>query len=219
MVESSTTSSGRWRAGDLISEPVAYADRIVKATDVSESSHGRRRPGRLTLVFGIVVGVGLLIGQLLGITDEEVSSSVGRLGPMVGGPAPPAEMMTFDGQAWSLAEHLASDGRPVILNLWASWCAPCRFEIPELSAFADLHPEILVVGIAVQDTEAEARKLADDLQPRYLVGLDSSGSLLDRYSGFGLPMTFLIDSDGIVRSQLMGGVTLDTLETEMAGIS
>jgi len=168
-------------------------------------------------VFAIVVGLGLVLGQFLG-SDEE-PGTLGTFGPLVGKPAPAASLIGFDEEAWTLEEHLASDGRPVLLNLWASWCAPCRFEIPELSEFADAHPEIFVVGIAVDDTFEAAEDLANELKPRYQVGLDMSGDLFERYTGFGLPMTFLIDSDGIVRRQLMGGVTRAQLEQEIEPLS
>lgn len=161
--------------------------------------------GRLTLVFVIVIAVGLLVAQAVG--DPGDSGSGGALS----GVAPEVVMTGFDGDEWRLSDHLRDDGRPVVLNLWASWCLPCREEIPELSDFADSHPQFLLVGVAVNDTLEEARQLASDLAPRYMVGMDGTGRLRDRYPSVGMPFTVVIDSQGIIRWSKAGGVTASEL--------
>lgn len=160
--------------------------------------------GRLTLVFVAVIAVGLLVARTVGDPSE---GSPGELG----GIAPEVVMDVFDGTRWTLSEHLATDGRPVVLNLWASWCIPCRDEIPELSAFATENPDVAVIGVAVNDTEADARALADELLPTYLVGMDATGRLRDRYPSPGMPFTVLIDSQGVIRWSYAGGVTAEQL--------
>jgi len=92
------------------------------------------RTGRLTLIFLVFVGVAFAAGTAL--TKDTVEVSIG--GPMEGQTAPEVALTDFDGGTWRLSEHLAGDGRPVVLNLWASWCEPCREEIPELSALREL---------------------------------------------------------------------------------
>lgn len=161
--------------------------------------------GRLTLVFLLVVAVGLVVAQAIGEPEE---------GSSLSGPAPEVVIIGFDGTEWRLSTHLADDGRPVVLNLWASWCIPCREEMPELSVFADAHPDWLVVGAAVNDVETDARELAAELAPRYLVGMDATGRLRDRYPSVGMPFTVVIDRSGIIRWSKPGGVTA----AELAGI-
>ena len=63
-------------------------------------------------------------------------SSLGGASPGVDDPAPDFSVTTFDGTVFSLVDHLATDGRPVVLNLWASWCVPCRAEMPAFDASA-----------------------------------------------------------------------------------
>ena len=168
--------------------------------------------GRLTVVFVAVIALGLLVAQAVG--DPGDTGTGGALS----GVAPEVVVRGFDGAEWRLSSHLRDDGRPVVLNLWASWCIPCREEIPELSAFADSHPEFLLVGVAVNDTREEAQQLASDLAPRYLVGMDGTGRLRDRYPSVGMPFTVIIDSQGIIRWSKAGGVTASELESATAAL-
>lgn len=167
--------------------------------------------GRLTLVFITVIAIGLLVLRAVGNPSE------GGPGDL-GGIAPEVVLHAFDGGRWILSDHLASDGRPVVLNLWASWCIPCRDEIPELSAFAAANPSVAVVGVAVNDTEDEARALADELEPTYLVGMDGTGRLRDRYPSPGMPFTVLIDAQGVIRWSYAGGVTANQLSQAVASL-
>ncbi|MEX2278811.1 MAG: TlpA disulfide reductase family protein [Acidimicrobiia bacterium] len=167
--------------------------------------------GRLTLVFVVVVAIGLLVAQALGDPGDEGS------GGSLTGVAPEVVLAAFDGSEWRLSEHLAEDGRPVVLNLWASWCIPCRDEIPELSAFADANPDHVVIGVSVDVSASEAQAMADDLQPRYLVGMDATGRIRDRYPSVGMPFTVVIDAQGAIRWSKAGGVTAVELSRAIGG--
>ncbi len=168
--------------------------------------------GRLTVVFLLVVGVGILLGK--GLAAPEDAGSGGSLT----GAAPEVVLIDFDGVEWRLSRHLVEDGRPVVLNLWASWCIPCRDEIPELTAFAAARPDIAVVGVAVDDRPGPASAFAAEVRPGYLVGMDASGRLRDRYPSVGMPFTVVIDRRGIVRWSKVGGVTAADLEIATEGL-
>lgn len=161
------------------------------------------------IFLGVVAG-GVGLSMLFG-SDVEIG------GPMQGRTAPEVAMTGFDGGEWRLSEHLAVDGRPVVLNLWASWCKPCEEEIPELSRFAVAHPDVAVVGVAIRDEFEAAKALIDRLQPDYLTGFDATGRLRDMYVGFGMPATFFIDSQGIVSRQIDGPLTAEDLESIIDG--
>ncbi len=165
----------------------------------------KERTGRLGALFLVVVAIGL-------VATGRISVGSGSFpGPMVTQPAPEVSVELFDGTTWRLSQHLVDDGRPVFLNLWASWCAPCEKEIPILSRFAVDHPEIVVVGAAVRDDRVAAEQMAQRLSPSYPLGTDATGRLRDRYVGFGLPALFLIDETGTVVAQFEGGATTDDL--------
>lgn len=167
------------------------------------------RIGRLTGLFVALVAIGFVAARLFGGGDPAPATG----GPVgVGSSAPEVTAEMFDGSTWRLSEHLAEDGRPLVLNLWASWCVPCREEFPELSAYAAAHPEIAVVGVAVDDTEAAARSFAAEMDPSFPVGIDPENRATRVLPVFGLPVTFIIDPDGTVSRQINGGITRVELE-------
>ncbi|MDP8959946.1 MAG: TlpA family protein disulfide reductase [Actinomycetota bacterium] len=127
-------------------------------------------------------------------------------------PAPDFDLTLFDGQEFSLSGHLASDRRPVLLNLWASWCVPCREEMPLLEEGSRRHPEVLFLGVAVEDELRAARTFAEEVGVTYPLALDETGTLLAKYPTFGLPTTWFISSDGMVVGRVIGAVTEPQLE-------
>jgi len=149
-----------------------------------------------------VLALGLAISWALSGGDDTAGQ---------GDPAPDFVVEFFDGSSFDLGDHLEQDGRPVVLNLWASWCAPCREEIPDLSAFAVRTPGVAVIGVAVEDTLEDALALATELEPSYPLAL--GGDDFERsYPNFGLPVTYFIDGDGIVTDLFNGVLTEESLQ-------
>ena len=110
----------------------------------------------------------------------------------MGEAAPQFEAELIDGGTFDLRTHLAEQSpRAVVLNLWASWCLPCREEIPEISAFADQHPDVSVIGVAVQDSESASRAFAAEIRASYPLALSEPGFDED-YPWVGLPATYVI---------------------------
>jgi len=158
------------------------------------------RPGlKLTGVFVLVVVVGLGIGWILG-RDSAENSEIGK-------PAPDFTVELIDGGTFTLSE---ARGQPVIVNLWASWCAPCREEIPDISAFATANPDVTVVGVAVQDPENSAREFAATIGATYPLALGTT-EFEDAYPHLGLPATYVIDEDGTVIDIINGIVNEEVL--------
>ena len=112
-----------------------------------------------------------------------------------GKPAPPATLMTLDGASLSTRQY---SGKVVILTFWATWCVPCREELPLLSAYAQAHAAqgLVVLGFSLDDAEnlAQVRAIAHTLSfPTGLLGGD-------RLPGYGriwrIPVNFTIDREG-----------------------
>lgn len=160
--------------------------------------------GLLSGIFLMVVAVGALVAWLL--PDGQTATAA------VGQPAPALTFVSFEGETFDMVDHFQRDGGPVLVNLWASWCEPCIREFPVLSEFANDHPDVTVVGVAVQDQEDDARSFAQRLDPAFSVGWDSDGSIRDAYPSFGLPATFAIGRDGTVTDIVLAELTPDRLE-------
>lgn len=152
-----------------------------------------------------MVGVGLLIGWIVGSGSPEVAQ--------VGQTAPDFTVEVIDGGSFTLSE---TRGRPVVVNLWASWCTPCREEIPDISAFATANPDVTVVGVAVEDAEQTARDFAAEIGATYPLALGTD-DFEDAYPNIGLPATYIVDENGIVTNIHNGIVTEETLTDLMGG--
>jgi peroxiredoxin len=126
--------------------------------------------------------------------------------PREGFPAPEFELNGFDGAPLALS---TLRGRVVVLNVWASWCAPCRAEMPALQKVYDAEKArgLVVLGVnsTIQDTEANARNFANELAVSFPMVLDRDGAVTSRYRVQALPTTFVLDRDGVIRSVVIGG--------------
>lgn len=179
-----------------------------------------RGPRRLRL--GVLATLGLavvLAGVLAFGADGE--SAFGTTAPLpgeavAGRRAPDFTVTLFDGSTFHLTEHLERDGRPVFLNLWASWCPPCRAEMPDLSSVSREYPSVLFVGVAVEDDAGAARAFAESIRVAYPVGADLDGSVDRAYPAPGLPATYMIDSGGLLRRVVYGQVTASQVEAMLA---
>lgn len=140
-------------------------------------------------------------------------------GPGVGGAvevdevAPDFTLDLFGGTRFTLSEHLRRDGRPVVMNFWASWCVPCREEMPAFDAVARRRPEVLFLGVAVEDTEIAARRFAEEVGVSYPLGLDADRVIVEAYPTLGLPTTWFITSEGIIAARWMGQLDEARLES------
>ena len=120
--------------------------------------------------------------------------------------APDFSVDLLAGGVFTLSEHAADDGRPVFLNLWASWCLPCRAEMPAIDAAASRHPGIRFIGVAVQDDPTAATSFAQEVGVSYDLAIDTKEIVSDSYPSFGLPVSYLISGDGIILGKVIGEV-------------
>src|SRR3990172_2097254 len=110
-------------------------------------------------------------------------------------------------------------GKAVIVNLWATWCAPCRKEMPQFVAAYDRYKDdgLEIVAVNVQESPSIIRPFADDFGMKFPVVLDKRGSVSDSYRLIGLPMTYFIDREGVISSVFQGPFLEQLRGTQVQG--
>jgi thiol-disulfide isomerase/thioredoxin/predicted negative regulator of RcsB-dependent stress response len=117
--------------------------------------------------------------------------------------APEFELTTLNGEKVS-SSHLR--GKKVILNFWAVWCGPCRAELKELEQFQQDHPDLVV--LTAVDTTADSKDLRDLIREQRVESLriaPTAPGLMEKFGAYGFPNTFIIDENGFVRIEQLGG--------------
>jgi len=142
--------------------------------------------------------------------------STGEGAPKLGEPAPGFQLLDPGGQVIRLEDFR---GRPVLINFWASWCVPCRKETPELVALqAEWGDKVQILGVNYYETADVAREFATNFAMNYPLPLDSYGQVSGSYKLRGLPETFFLDGEGIIRDHRIGQLQPDVARCIVAGI-
>jgi cytochrome c biogenesis protein CcmG/thiol:disulfide interchange protein DsbE len=135
---------------------------------------------------------------------------------LIGKPAPEFALTPLDGadRPALTSADLRAGGRPVLVNFFASWCVPCVIEHPQLMRLAK--EGIPVLGVAYKDKPADALGfLQKHGTPYTKLGVDQPGRVAIDWGLYGVPETYLIDKDGIIRWRWAGPLAADTLTQEL----
>ncbi|HRQ37681.1 MAG TPA: TlpA family protein disulfide reductase [Chloroflexota bacterium] len=162
----------------------------------------------------LIIIVALLGGAWIMMSQESVTAGSGAItlaeAPIVGHPAPNFMLQSSQGEEITLHD-LA--GQPVVLNFWATWCAPCRVEMPAFQqASVQYNGRAAIIGV----NQGEAAKNVADFGAEYRITypllLDTDQQISRLYEVRGLPTTLFIDTNGIVREVIMGAITPAVLQ-------
>ncbi|TVQ34576.1 MAG: TlpA family protein disulfide reductase [Wenzhouxiangella sp.] len=167
---------------------------------------------RTLLLFILVAVTGLAGGVGLAFLTRPEPPPVGVNGAAVGDPRPPFRHGSLDG-TWVSADDFKD--QLMLVNFWATWCAPCRREMPLLQDISLTHAgELTVIGIAIDDP-GPVRDFVEELGISYPVLVGAADVLATQRawgnSAGALPYTVLVDREGIIRWQHLGEVTADEL--------
>jgi len=174
----------------------------------------------------IIISVGVLIGMGLGALfisglvlatnsfsqpeagmSEEVDSGDA---PQVNAPAPDFEIENLRGEKKHLSDY---QGKVVVLNFWATWCGPCKDEMPFFQEIYEKYAsEIAVLAVNNQETVDKVSPFVEELGLTYEILMDYDGSVATQYQVIGFPTTYFIDPNGIIKFLHVGVLTEEQLD-------
>lgn len=172
----------------------------------------------MPLLGGILLGLGFGIVIFFGFLKVDRTINVSSLAketapipiPSLDAPAPDFKLVNLEGETIQL-EDLR--GKPILLNFWASWCAPCRLEMPTFqSRYDKFAGELAVVAINNGEDREDVRIFTDEFNLTFDVLLDPKADVQRLYQVQGYPTTFLIDHDGVIRVKHIGLITEEQLD-------
>lgn len=136
---------------------------------------------------------------------------------LVGQSAPVFALRDDLGSSVSLAQYR---GKIVVMNLWASWCPPCRAEMPDLQrlAAANAHRGVEIVGVNEGESAQRARTFAASLGIRFPIWIDDGQRYGRLYAALGLPTTVVLDRNGVVAKGFDGALTYDQMRAALAAV-
>jgi peroxiredoxin len=159
----------------------------------------------------------LLLLLVLALTACSGSDAAGgaQAGISEGQRAPDFSLETLEGDKISLSDYR---GQIVLLNFWATWCAPCRAEIPAIEAVLDTHQgeSLVVLGVNYQESRERVGLFVEELSMTYPILLDETGKVMQTYRAPGLPMSVLLDEQGVIQHRHPGLLTESQLEAYLA---
>ncbi len=127
----------------------------------------------------------------------------------------PDVIMTYDDGRVTRLSDLR--GKPVLINFWATWCGPCRFEMPEIVKAYERHKGegLVVLGVNVEEGPQEVKDFAKAFQITFPITLDTRGQVIDAYGVRAMPTSIFIDREGIIRARWQGALTDNQLEERL----
>lgn len=159
--------------------------------------------------------------EIESLIEEHSGGSEENSGPMIQFGANPGDraydfyLQDLDGNAVSLSDFR---GQKVFLNFWASWCPPCRVEMPHLQEFSEENEDVVVLGVNVTTSESNLENVEDFVEEFGITfpTLYGTEELFYLYYVESLPTSYFIDSNGIVNEAVIGPVTKDVLEARFS---
>jgi peroxiredoxin len=178
----------------------------------SNNSNGRST-AFITLIAGgiFLLGAGL-IPLLVNAQQKALTSASPAIAPITSSyPAPQLELTDLQGKPVSLEDYR---GKVILVNNWATWCPPCKIEMPELQAYYAAHAAdgFVIVSIESGEPADEVASFVQEYGMTFPVWLDPKIVALDAFQNWNLPSSYVIDGDGMVRMSWTGGINQPTLE-------
>jgi cytochrome c biogenesis protein CcmG, thiol:disulfide interchange protein DsbE len=180
---------------------------------MSEAGSGQKSGFRLVMLLPLAMFVALaaiFLARLESTTGPDVVPSV-----LIGKPAPEFSLPALAGAGVPALSRADLDGRLTLVNIFASWCVPCRQEHPVLEKIAK-DSRIRLVGIDYKDKPANALALLNEMgNPYAAIGVDEAGRTFIDWGAYGVPETYLVRADGTIAKKYIGPLTDETVAKDL----
>ena len=169
------------------------------------AANGMRLIYLLPLGFFVCLALIFFVQLRSGVDPEAIPSA------LVGKPAPAFDLPALEGSGIPGLTRADLDGKVTVVNIFASWCGPCRQEHAVLAALSQ--SGVRVVGINYKDGADNARRFLAELgNPYAAIGIDARGRAAIEWGVYGVPETFLVGPDGIIRHKFIGPLTAEAVK-------
>ncbi|WP_442600271.1 peroxiredoxin family protein [Neobacillus sp. D3-1R] len=160
-------------------------------------------------VIAAVVLIVLFTVAIVQAMDRPESSVTNKTGTEIKDKAPDFELKTLDGKTVKLSELR---GKKVILNFWATWCPPCKAEMPEMQKFhEEVGDEVIILAVNI-DPQLDVQKFVDDMGITFTIPLDDEDLVNADYQVVSIPTTYFIDTKGVIQGKHVGAMTYDNMK-------
>lgn len=171
------------------------------------------KPRRIFVLLPLLLFLGLaavFFTQLMSGRDISAVPSA-----LIGQPAPETKLPPLEGTDLPGLDSAAFAGKVTLVNVWASWCAPCREEHPLLLALSQ-DPRFTIAGLNYKDKPENARRFLGELgNPYKAIGVDDAGRTAINWGVYGVPETFLVGKDGKIVYKHVGPLSPDAITGEL----
>ena len=159
----------------------------------------------LKLILPVILTLVLLLASCSAGPEplDGKSPAVPVKGTQINNLAPDFQLQSLDGQTISLSDLR---GKPVLINFWASWCPPCREEMPYLQEIYEEWTDkgLVVLAINIGESSSTAEEFIQSYNLSFTVLLDTEQDIAQRYNITGIPTTLFVDKDGIIQDKVIG---------------
>lgn len=155
------------------------------------------------------------------LAKESMDLSDAEQGLTKGDRAPDFTLTTLDGEEVKLSDY---QGKKVILNFWATWCPPCKAEMPHMEQYYEKNAkkekvEILAVNLTSQDEgEKAVQQFVDGYELTFPILMDEKGDIGEEYRAFTIPTTYMIDTNGLIRHKIVGPMNEEMMGKMVEGM-
>ncbi|QDR80170.1 TlpA family protein disulfide reductase [Sporomusa termitida] len=166
-------------------------------------------------VIAMTIAIGFVAMQPANVLPPETNKPAVDTGVIVGKVLPGFTLAAVDGKPVTVTPA----GRIIVLNFWATWCPPCREEMPELNAFSEKHGgNVSVYLVNVQESQATVANFLNQNQYNMSCLLDTDGTVAKTFRINAIPTTLVVDKQGLIKYRKSGPVTMAELEGVLNGL-